>query len=149
MGEPGWPEPKRWGDYWVLLNSHFNEESYCFYKLLLHREHLVRKSMPSITCNREAQLKLTLCYVSFKTGTEKQEKHMVSITFLFTSEGHKAIWKSWILFFWTSGFLTRPDTRSHRQGLVLRLLPQFLGAFSQGQMPTDTGKAPLLAPTLK
>jgi hypothetical protein len=25
-------------------------------------------------------------------GTEKQEKHMVSITFLFTSEGHEAIW---------------------------------------------------------
>jgi hypothetical protein len=25
-------------------------------------------------------------------GTEKQEKHMVSITFLFTSEGHKTIW---------------------------------------------------------
>jgi hypothetical protein len=25
-------------------------------------------------------------------GTEKQEKNMVSITFLFTSEGHKAIW---------------------------------------------------------
>jgi hypothetical protein len=26
-------------------------------------------------------------------GTEKQEKHMVSITFLFTSEGHKTIWE--------------------------------------------------------
>jgi hypothetical protein len=25
-------------------------------------------------------------------GTEKQEKHTVSITFLFTSEGHEAIW---------------------------------------------------------
>jgi hypothetical protein len=25
-------------------------------------------------------------------GTEKQEKHMVSITFLFISEGHEAIW---------------------------------------------------------
>jgi hypothetical protein len=25
-------------------------------------------------------------------GTKKQEKHMVSITFLFTSEGHEAIW---------------------------------------------------------
>jgi hypothetical protein len=25
-------------------------------------------------------------------GIEKQEKHTVSITFLFTSEGHKAIW---------------------------------------------------------
>jgi hypothetical protein len=24
--------------------------------------------------------------------TERQEKHMVSITFLFTSEGHEAIW---------------------------------------------------------
>jgi hypothetical protein len=41
-------------------------------------------------------------------GTEKQEKHTVSITFLFTSEGHKAIWEPWILFFWMSGFLTRP-----------------------------------------
>jgi hypothetical protein len=39
---------------------------------------------------KEAQLKLILCYVSFKTGTDKQEKHMVSITFLFTSEGHEA-----------------------------------------------------------
>jgi hypothetical protein len=25
-------------------------------------------------------------------GTEKQEKHTVSITFLFTSEGQEAIW---------------------------------------------------------
>jgi hypothetical protein len=25
-------------------------------------------------------------------GTEKQEKNTVSITFLFTSEGHEAIW---------------------------------------------------------
>jgi hypothetical protein len=25
-------------------------------------------------------------------GTEKKEKHTVSITFLFTSEEHKAIW---------------------------------------------------------
>jgi hypothetical protein len=25
-------------------------------------------------------------------GTEKKEEHTVSITFLFTSEGHKAIW---------------------------------------------------------
>jgi hypothetical protein len=41
---------KRWGDYWVLLNSHFNEVYIAFYKLLLHREHLVRKSMPSIMC---------------------------------------------------------------------------------------------------
>jgi hypothetical protein len=49
-------------------------------------------------------------------GTEKQEKHTVNITFLFTSEGHEAIWEPWILFFWTSGFLTRPDTNSHRQG---------------------------------
>jgi hypothetical protein len=51
-------------------------------------------------------------------GTEKQEKHTVSITFLFTSEGHEAIWEPWILFFWTSGFLTRPDTNSHRHSLV-------------------------------
>jgi hypothetical protein len=42
---------------------------------------------------REAQLKLTLCYVSFKMGTEMQEKHTVSITFLFTSEGHESIWE--------------------------------------------------------
>jgi hypothetical protein len=46
-----------------------------------------------VTLAQEAQLKLTLCYVSFKMGTEKQEKHMVSITFLFTSEGHEAIWE--------------------------------------------------------
>jgi hypothetical protein len=26
-------------------------------------------------------------------GTEKQEKHMVKITFLFTTEGHEAIWE--------------------------------------------------------
>jgi hypothetical protein len=39
-----------------------------------------------------ALLKLTLGYVPLKMGTEKQEKHMVSITFLFTSEGHEAIW---------------------------------------------------------
>jgi hypothetical protein len=25
-------------------------------------------------------------------GAEKQEKHTVSMTFLYTSEGHKAIW---------------------------------------------------------
>jgi hypothetical protein len=25
-------------------------------------------------------------------GAERQEKHTVSITFLFTSEGHEAIW---------------------------------------------------------
>jgi hypothetical protein len=30
----------------------------------------------------------------------------------------------------------------------LRLLPQFLAAFSQGQMPTLTGKVPLLALTI-
>jgi hypothetical protein len=41
---------KKWGVYWILLNNHFNEAYYCFYKLLLHREHLVRKSMPSIRC---------------------------------------------------------------------------------------------------
>jgi hypothetical protein len=41
---------KECGDHWVLLNSHFNEVYYCFYKLLSHRYHLVRKSMPSITC---------------------------------------------------------------------------------------------------
>jgi hypothetical protein len=69
---------------------------------------------------------------------------MISITFLFTSEGHKAIWEPRILFFWMSGFLTRPDTNSHRCSLVL---PQFLGAFPQGQMPTHTCKVPLLAPT--
>jgi hypothetical protein len=26
-------------------------------------------------------------------GTEKQEKHTVSVTFLFTAEGHKAVWE--------------------------------------------------------
>jgi hypothetical protein len=41
---------KRGGDYGVLLNSHFNEVYIAFYKLLLHRDHLVRKSMPSIMC---------------------------------------------------------------------------------------------------
>jgi hypothetical protein len=37
--------------------------------------------------------KLTLCYFSFKMGTEKQEKHIINVTFLFTSEGHEAIWE--------------------------------------------------------
>jgi hypothetical protein len=27
-------------------------------------------------------------------GTEKQEKHMVSITFSLTSKGHEAIWET-------------------------------------------------------
>jgi hypothetical protein len=69
-------------------------------------------------------------------GTEKQEKHMVSITFLFTSEGHEAIWGtlSTVVFF---------------ERLVLRLLPQFLGVFSQGQIPTHTGMVPLLAPRVR
>jgi hypothetical protein len=49
--------------------------------------------MSSLHYYREAQLKLTLCYVFFKMGTEKQEKHTVSITLLFTAEGHKAIWE--------------------------------------------------------
>jgi hypothetical protein len=40
--------------------------------------------------HREAQSKLILCHVSIKMGTEKQEKHTVSITFLFTSGGHEA-----------------------------------------------------------
>jgi hypothetical protein len=98
-------------------------------------------------------------------GTEKQEKHTVNITFLFISEGHKTIWEPWILFFWTSGFLTRPDTNSHKLNLVwqffpsslelshkarcwltkaqygLRLLPQFLGPFSKGKISTHTGKS--------
>jgi hypothetical protein len=43
---------------------------------------------------------------------------MVNITFLFTSEGYEAIWEPGILFFWMSGLLTRPDTRSYREGLV-------------------------------
>jgi hypothetical protein len=51
-------------------------------------------------------------------GTEKQEKHMVSIIFLFTSERHEAVWEPWILFFLMSGFLIRPDTKSHRHSLV-------------------------------
>jgi hypothetical protein len=68
----------------------------------------------------EAQLKLTLCYVSFKMGTEKQEKHMVSITFLFTSKGHKTIWGtlSTVVFFGC---------------LVLRLLSQFLRVFHKAR----------------
>jgi hypothetical protein len=47
-------------------------------------------------------------------------------------------------------FLTRPGTNSlmHRHSLLLRLLSQFLGAFSQGQVPTHTGKVPLLALTI-
>jgi hypothetical protein len=32
-------------------------------------------------------------------GTEKQEKHMVSITFKLTSEGHEAIWGTLITVF--------------------------------------------------
>jgi hypothetical protein len=70
----------------------------------------------------------------------------MSIT-LFTSEGHKAIWGtlSTVIFLdilvlrplpQFLGFLTRPDTKSHRHILVLRPLFQFLGAFSQGQIPT-------------
>jgi hypothetical protein len=118
---------KRWGDYWVLLNSHFNELYIAFDKLLLQREHLVRKSLPSIMCQGCISTgKLTLCYVSFKMGTEKQEKHTVYITLLFTCEGHKAIWEPWILFFWTSGFLTRRNTNSHRQGLVWDFCPSSL-----------------------
>jgi hypothetical protein len=133
---------------------------------------------------KEAQLKLTLCYVSLNTVTERQEKHMVSITFLFTCEGHEAIWGTWstviFLDIWSWGlclsslelshkarhqitqarsgpvtfvsipwsFLTGPDTKSHRQGLVLRPLSQFLGACSQGQMPNHTGTVPLLALTI-
>jgi hypothetical protein len=103
-------------------------------------------------------------------GTEKQQKHTVSIIFLFTSEGHEAIWEycfSGRLAFsqdqiathkgkvycetfapvpWS--FLTKPDTNSHRHSLVPRPLPQFLGVFPQGQMPTHTGKVSLLSPTL-
>jgi hypothetical protein len=66
-------------------------------------------------------------------GTEKQEKHMVTITFLFTSEGHEAIWGT--LSYYFSG------------RLVLSPLLQLLGAFSQGQMPNHTGTVPLLALT--
>jgi hypothetical protein len=47
-----------------------------------------------------------------------EQRSRRSITFLFTSEGYEAIWELWILLFWTSGFLTRPDINSHRQGLV-------------------------------
>jgi hypothetical protein len=47
--------------------------------------------MSRLNYYKEAQLKLTLCYISFKMGTEKQEKHTVSITLLFISEGHEAI----------------------------------------------------------
>jgi hypothetical protein len=41
-------------------------------------------------------------------------------------------------------FLTRPGTNSHvhRHSLVLRLLSQFFGAFSQYQVPIHTGKSP-------
>jgi hypothetical protein len=72
-------------------------------------------------------------------GTEKQ-KRMVSITFLFTSEGHEAFWELEYCFsgsltfsqgqipthtdtVWSEtfasvpqSFLTRPDANSHRQG---------------------------------
>jgi hypothetical protein len=51
---------------------------------------------------------------------------MGNITFLFISEGNEAIWEPWILFFWTSAFLTRPDTNSHRQGLVWDFCPSSL-----------------------
>jgi hypothetical protein len=53
-----------------------------------------------------------------------------------------------MLFFWMSVFLARPDTNSYRHNLVLRLLPQFLGVFSQGQIPTHIGKVSLLALTI-
>jgi hypothetical protein len=119
LGDQSW---KRWGDYWVLLNSQFNEVYIAFYKLLLHRafgqKRHAKYYKSRLHVSREAQLQLTLCCVSFKTGTERQEKHTVSITFLFTSEGHEAIWEPWILFFWTPGFLTRPDTNSHKQGPI-------------------------------
>jgi hypothetical protein len=61
---------------------------------------------------------------------------MVSITFLFISEGHEAIWGTLSTVFSFFGCL------------VLRPLPQFLRAFSQGQMPNHTGMVPLMAPTV-
>jgi hypothetical protein len=77
-------------------------------------------------------------------GTERQEKHTVIIIFL-TSEGHKAIWGTLS----TDVFLDiYPNAKSHRQGLVLRPLPELLGAFSQGQMPIHTSTVPLLALTI-
>jgi hypothetical protein len=66
--------------------------------------------------------------------TEKQEKHMVRIIFLFTSEGHEAIWGTLSTFVFSGC-------------LVLRPFPQFLRAFLQGQMLNHTGTVPLLAPT--
>jgi hypothetical protein len=59
---------------------------------------------------------------------------MVSITFLLTSEGHEDIWEtlSTILF---------------SECLILRPLPQFLRAFSQGPIPNHAGMVPLLAPS--
>jgi hypothetical protein len=70
-----------------------------FYKLLFSQRAFGQKNHAKYYISRvhwykEAQLKLTLCYVSFKMGTEKQERHTVSITILFTSEGHEAIWGS-------------------------------------------------------
>jgi hypothetical protein len=58
---------------------------------------------------------------------------MVNITFLLISKGHEANLKHCCC----SGHL------------VLRPLPQFLGAFLQGQMPNHTGNGPLLALTLE
>jgi hypothetical protein len=103
--------------------------------------------------------------MSLSKWEQRSRRSTVNITFLITSEGHEAICKPWILFFWMSGFFTRPDSNSHSHSLVwdfcpsslefshkarcwlihaqtqsgLRLLPQFLGAFSQSQVPTHTG----------
>jgi hypothetical protein len=102
---------KRWVDYWVLLNSHFNEVYIAFYKLLLHREHYVRHNFLIYIWRTRSHL-----------GT-------LNTVFLDVWLSHKA----------------RYQLTQARSGL--RLLPQFLGAFSQGQMLTHTGKVPLLALT--
>jgi hypothetical protein len=64
-----------------------------FYTESLWSEKACQVLHVKVTLAQGSTVKITLCYVSFKTGTEKQEKHTISITFLFTSEGHEAIWE--------------------------------------------------------
>jgi hypothetical protein len=75
-------------------------------------------------------------------GTEKQEKQAVNITFL---QSHLGTLNIVFLDVWLS-HKARHQLAQAQSGL--RLLPQFLGAFSQGQMLTHMGKVPLQALTL-
>jgi hypothetical protein len=64
-----------------------------FYTKSIWSEKACQVLLVKVALAQEAQLKLTLCYVSFKAGTEKKNKHMGNITFLFISEGNEAIWE--------------------------------------------------------